>query len=106
MLPPGCWCIAEVLKPLRQLGSAQNALEDPLKTLKEKLGQCKLCAVTPRKKVSEQEVEQRQNADGFIIDGVTYVKQDRVKAWFPDKSSRIALRQTGVFHARAPIRPQ
>jgi hypothetical protein len=40
--------------------TAQNAPEDPLKTLKEKLGQCKLCAVTPRKKVSEQEVEQRQ----------------------------------------------
>ena len=82
--------------------TAQNGPEDLLKTLKEKLGQCKLCAVTPRKKASEREVEQRQNADGFIIDGVTYVKQDRLKAWFPDKSSQIALRQTGVFHATRP----
>ena len=82
--------------------TAQDAPEDPLKTLKEKLGQCKLCAVKPRKKVSEQEVEQRRDADGFIVDGATYVKQDRVKAWFPNKSSRIALRRTSVFHATRP----
>jgi Domain of unknown function (DUF927) len=83
-------------------GLAQNASDDLLKTLKKKLAQCKLCPVKPRKKVSEQEVEQRRDADGFIIDGATYLKQDRVKAWFPDKSSRTALRRTGVFHATRP----
>jgi hypothetical protein len=90
------------LEAVEAARTVQNAPEDPLKTLKEKLDQCKLCTVTPRKKVSEQEVEQRQNADGFIIDRVTYVKQDRLKAWFADKSSRIVLRQTGVFHATRP----
>jgi hypothetical protein len=71
--------------------------DDPVEALKEKLDQCKLCKVTPRKKVSKDEVEQRQNADGFIIDGVIYVKQGRLKAWFPEKSARKALRQKGVF---------
>jgi hypothetical protein len=83
-------------------GLAQSASDDPLETLKERLGKCKLCAVTPRKKVSEQELQQRRDADGFIVDGATYLKQDRVKAWFPDKSSRTALRRTGVFHATRP----
>ena len=73
-----------------------------LKTLKEKLGQCKLCAITPRTKVSDEEVALRQQADGFIIDGVTYVKQDRLKAWFPEKSDRTLLRQTGMFHIKRP----
>jgi hypothetical protein len=44
----------------------------------------------------------RQQADGFIIDGVTYVKQDRLKAWFPEKSDRMALRQAGIFDTKRP----
>jgi putative DNA primase/helicase len=43
------------------VGLAQSASDDPLETLKEKLGRCKLCAVTPRKKVSEQELRQRRS---------------------------------------------
>jgi hypothetical protein len=83
-------------------GSRQNTPEDLLKTLKEKLDQSKLYAITPRKKVSDQDVVSRQQADGFVIDGVTYVKQDRLKTWFPDKSSQTALRQTGIFKTKRP----
>ena len=81
-------------------GSDQNASEDLLKTLKERLAQCKLCAITPRTKVSDEEVPSRLQADGFVINGVTYVKRDRLKAWFPEKSDRIGLRQAGIFHAK------
>jgi hypothetical protein len=73
--------------------------KDPLKTLKEKLDQCQLSMVTPRKKVSEDEVASRKKADGFVIDGVTYIKQHRLKAWFPDKASQTVLRQAGGFLA-------
>jgi hypothetical protein len=52
--------------------------------------------------VSDEEVVSRQRADGFIINGVTYVKQDRLKAWFPDKSVRMALRKTGIFQTTRP----
>jgi hypothetical protein len=37
--------------------STQNAAEDPLKTLKEKLDQGKLSVITPRKKVSDDDAE-------------------------------------------------
>ena len=86
-------------------GSDQNTFEDLLKTLKERLGQCKLCAITPRTKVSDEEVASRQQADGFIINGVTYVKQDRLKAWFPEKSDRTALRQAGIFQTKRSDTP-
>jgi hypothetical protein len=82
--------------------SVKNAFEDPLKTLKEKLEQCKLSVITPRAKVSDDEMASRQRADGFVIDGVTYIKQDRLKTWFPDKPSRSALRQTGIFQTKRP----
>jgi len=81
-------------------GSDQNTFEHLLKTFNERLGQCKLCAITPRTKVSDEEVALRQRADGFIINGITYVKQDRLKAWFPEKSDRTLLRQAGMFHMK------
>jgi hypothetical protein len=85
--------------------STHNASDDPVKKLKEKLDQGKLCVITPRKKVSDNEAASRKKADGFVIDGVTYIKQDRLKAWFPDKPSRIALRQMGIFHSTRPDTP-
>ena len=70
--------------------------------MKKKLDQCKLCVITPRKKVTDAKMASRQKADGFSLDGVTYIKQDRLKAWVPDKPSRMALRQTGIFQATRP----
>jgi hypothetical protein len=85
--------------------SDQNTPKDLLRTLKERLGQCKLLAITPRTKVSDEEVMSRRQADGFIINGVTYVKQDRLKAWFSEKSVRMALRETGIFRTKRPDTP-
>jgi hypothetical protein len=82
--------------------STQSAPDDPVKALKEQLKTCKLRVVTPRKKVPDDEIALRQKADGFVIDGVTYIKQDRLKAWVADKSNRIALRQAGIFLATRP----
>ena len=82
--------------------SDQSSPEDFLKTLKERLAQSKLCAITPRTKVSDEEVVSRQRADGFIINGVTYVKQDRLKTWFPEKSVRMGLRKTEIFQTKRP----
>jgi hypothetical protein len=81
---------------------SEQSPQDLLETLKGRLAQSKLCAITPRTKVSDEEVVSRQRADGFIINGVTYVKQDRLKAWFPDKSVRMALRKIGIFQTKRP----
>ena len=93
-------CFRRVLSVLQTPEPAKAARSDETTAedlLKEKLRQCQLCTITPRKKVSNEEVVSRQKADGFIVADVIYVKQDRLKAWFPDKSTRKALRQTGIF---------
>jgi hypothetical protein len=90
--------------PAKAVRPRENIAE-VLKTLKEKLDQCQLCPITSRKKVSDDEIVSRQKADGFVISGVTYVKQGQLKAWFPDKSPRMALRQTGIFLTRRSDTP-
>jgi hypothetical protein len=50
-----------------------------LPTFKEKLDQCDLRSIQQRKKPSNAEAIAQQNADGFIIDGVTYLKNDRAE---------------------------
>ena len=96
-------CFHRALSALQNLETIkladQHTSADLLETLNEKLRQSELCVITPRKKVSEDEMVSRQKADGFIIDGVTYIKQGRLKAWFPDKPSQMALRQMGIFHS-------
>jgi uncharacterized protein (DUF927 family) len=87
---------------VKPAGSDQHTSADLLETLNKKLRESELYVITPRKKVSEDEMVSRQKADGFIVEDVTYIKQDRLKTWFPDKPSRMALKQTGIFHtARA-----
>jgi Domain of unknown function (DUF927) len=83
-------------------GSDPSTPTDLLATLKQRLARCKLCAIMPHTKVSDEQLASRRQADGFVINGVTYVKHDRLNAWFPEKSARIALRQAGVFHTRRP----
>jgi hypothetical protein len=78
-----------------------NPPGDLLKTLQERLARCDLCTITPRMKVSDEDLASRRQADGFVIDGVTYVKHDRLKAWFP-KSDRTVLRQAGIFDTKRP----
>jgi len=46
------------------------------------------------------EATARQKADGFIIDGVTYLKNDRVEGWFPSSQDRSTLREAGIFHTQ------
>jgi hypothetical protein len=91
-----------VLQSPKAVESNQNAHADLLQTLKERLDQCKLCVIIPHAKVSNEERVSRQQADCFIINGVTYVKQDRLKAWFPEKSDRTVLRQAGIFQTKRP----
>jgi hypothetical protein len=43
------------------------------------------------------EATARQKADGFIIDGVTYLKNDRVEGWFPSNQDRLTLREVRIF---------
>jgi Domain of unknown function (DUF927) len=87
---------------VKAVKSNQNAPADLPQTLKERLDHCKLCVITPHAKVSNEEQVSRRQADGFIINGVTYVKQDRLKAWFPEKSDRTVLRQAGIFQMKRP----
>ena len=84
----------ETVKP-----ADQHTAEDLTSDLKGKDPEMRIVRDHASPKVTDAEVALRQKADGFIIDGVTYIKQDRLKAWVPDKSSRMALRQTGIFQS-------
>jgi hypothetical protein len=79
--------------------------KDLVTALKQRLGQCKFCKITPHTKVPDEELASRGQADGFIINDVTYVKHDRLNAWFPETSDRTVLRQAGVFHTKRPDTP-
>ena len=81
-----------------QSGASNSA--NVLRTLKEKLDQCDLRSIQQRKKVSEDEVTARQKADGFIIDGITYLKNDRIEGWFPSNEDRSTLRKAGIFRTQ------
>jgi hypothetical protein len=76
-----------------------------LRTLKERLDQCDLRSIQQRKKASKDELTARQKADGFIIDGVTYLKNDRVEGWFPSSEDRSTLREAGVFRTQRDDTP-
>jgi hypothetical protein len=48
--------------------------------------------VTPRQRLTADQARDRQNADGFKINGEIYVKPDRFKSWFPVRRERDALK--------------
>jgi hypothetical protein len=81
-------------------GSGPNTPENLLMTVKQRLAQCKLCVIEPRTKASDDELASRRRADGFIINGVTYIKHHRLNAWLPKKSDRAVLRRAGIFHTK------
>ena len=98
-------CIAALANP-----SPIGAIEFPVsnstsvfQTLKEKLGRCDLRSIQQRKKASEDEATARQKADGFVINGFTYLKNDRVEAWFPSNADRSTLREAGIFRTSVKI---
>ena len=64
------------------------------------MDQFDLRSIQQRKKVSEDEVTARQKADGFIIDGITYLKNDRIEGWFPSNEDRSTLRKAGIFRTQ------
>ena len=76
-----------------------------LRKLKEKLDECVLLPIQQRKKASADEVIARQKADGFIINDVTYVKNDRFEGWFPSSQDRSALREAGIFRTQRKDTP-
>ena len=84
--------------------SASNSA-NVLQTLKEKLDQCDLRSVQQGKKASEEEATARQKADGFIINGVTYLKNDRIEGWFPSSQDRSILRKANIFRTQRKDTP-
>ncbi len=87
------------------LASPPSSCANLLRMLKEKLDQCDLQSIQQRKKVSKYEVTARQNADGFIIGGITYLKNDRVEGWFPSARDRSILRKSGIFRTERDDTP-
>jgi hypothetical protein len=83
------------IDPIKAAGAFNSA--KVLRTFKEKLDQCDLRSIKQREKPSKAEATARQKADGFIIDGVTYLKNDRVEGWFPSSQDRSTLRKAGIF---------
>jgi uncharacterized protein (DUF927 family) len=67
------------------------------KTLKDALATADLVVVKPKQKVTDQEVRARQKADGFKINGETYIKPDRFKCWVATHSERAALKKQKVI---------
>lgn len=78
---------------------ASSSADLPL-MLREKLGECELRSIQKRKKASSDEAIARQKADGFIIGGTTYIKNDRIEKWFPSSQDRATLREAGVFQSK------
>ena len=74
-------CVAALASPppIDPIKAGTSNSTQVLRTFKEKLDQCDLRSIQQRKKPSNAEAIARQNADGFIIDGVTYLKNDRVE---------------------------
>ncbi len=91
-------CIAALASPLTEAVEPRSSNSaNVLQTFKEKLNQCDLQSIQQRRKASKDETTARQKADGFIIDGVTYLKNDRVEGWFPSSQDRSILREAGIF---------
>jgi hypothetical protein len=51
-----------------------------------------LALVTPKQKVTDEQARARQKADGFEINGETYIKPDRFKRWVPTYRERAVLK--------------
>ena len=68
--------------------------------LNQKLDKSVLHKITLRKKASGNEVTARQNADGFIIDGVPHLKHKQLETWFPSRADRATLRKAGIFRTK------
>jgi len=100
-------CIAALASPppIESIESRASNSANVLQTLKEKLDQCDLRSIEQKKKVSKDEATARQKADGFIIDGVTYLKNDRVEGWFPSNQDRSTLRKANIFRTKREDTP-
>lgn len=100
-------CIAALASPplTEPVGSRTNDIANVLRTFKEKLNHCELRSIKKRKKVFKDEATARQKADGFIIDGVTYLKNDRIEDWFPSRQDRSTLRKANVFRTERKDTP-
>ncbi len=104
-------CFQRCISALASPPSSEMAESPPstsanlLRTLKAKLDQCDLRSIQQRKKATKNELTARQKADGFIIDGVTYLKNDRVEEWFPSSQDRSKLRKAGIFRTKRKDTP-
>lgn len=100
-------CVAALASPpsIEPIDSRASNSANVLQTLKEKLDQSDLRSVQQGKKASKEEATARQKADGFIINGVTYLKNDRVEGWFPSSQDRVTLRETGIFRTQRKDTP-
>jgi hypothetical protein len=91
--------------PIDPIKARASTSANVLRTLKEKLDKCDLRSVQQGKKASNAEATARQKADGFIINGVTYLKNDRVEGWFPSSQDRSALREAAIFRTKRKDTP-
>lgn len=67
------------------------------KTLKDHLARAQIVPITPKQKVTTEQVRVRQKADGFKINGEIYVKPDRFKNWIPTQPERNTLRKHKII---------
>jgi hypothetical protein len=100
-------CVAALASPppIDPIKARASTSANVLRTLKEKLDKCDLRSVQQGKKASNAEATARQKADGFIINGVTYLKNDRVEGWFPFSRDRSALREAAIFRTKRKDTP-
>jgi hypothetical protein len=100
-------CVAALASPppIDSIKARASNSAQVLRTFKEKLDQCDLRSIQQRKKPSKAEATARQKADGFIINGVTYLKNDRVEGWFPSSQDRSKLRKANIFRTKRKDTP-
>ena len=65
--------------------------------LKKRITKAELLVVTPKQRVTEEQARSRQKADGFKINGVIYIKPDRLKRWIPNQPERTVLKEQKII---------
>ncbi len=65
--------------------------------LAKRIADCKKCTLRKIKHDDAKAIQARRNAECLMIRGNSYIKSHVLKAWFPKKDDRAAMKSAGLF---------
>jgi hypothetical protein len=95
-------CMTLAFDVLRTPGGALSSVArtDPSNLavqLAKQIAVCKKCTTRKIKHDDAKAIQARRNAECLMIRGNSYVKSNVLKAWFPKKDDRAAMKSAGLF---------